>query len=276
MADIRILEDSPQDPCKFTYNWAKTAVDRLHQVAVFLKYEGHYKELQSAIAELFDSSETRENQADFFMDVDLFRDCLVDVFGMPYTSFHAAVVKKVTSAINLIWSWTGLDKDSSKRTRQDVERIEAAQFSKIVTAFVVATGCEINDAMDNLYSLNPNLDMEYSTYCEKSQRAEPVTKPQDPERSAASETDTPGVSQNDWWHNPSEPKPPEYKYGPLTGTQKGIGKWLGEKQTPTSRRLKQKAKAHVVFVYRNGETTWDAWFKDQRMWELADRKRQIG
>jgi hypothetical protein len=83
-------------------------------------------------------------------------------------------------------------------------------------------------------------------------------------------------SEAPWYHEPSEPKPPDYKYGPLIGTKKQIGQWLGEKDTRTPRRLEQKAKALIAFVYRNGETTWEAWFKVEKTWEQAKIKRDFG
>ena len=93
---------------------------------------------------------------------------------------------------------------------------------------------------------------------------------------AAGERDPDGSSPAQWWHEPHEPRPPDYKHGPLIGTKKEIGRWLGEKDTPTPRRLEQKARTLTVYVYRNGETTWEAWFKEEKIWDRAKIKRDFG
>jgi hypothetical protein len=79
-----------------------------------------------------------------------------------------------------------------------------------------------------------------------------------------------------WWHDPSELRPKEYQHGPMIGMKKDICQWLGEKATRTPRRLEQKARSGQVFVIRHTERSWEVWFKDERVWEQADRKRRFG
>jgi hypothetical protein len=89
---------------------------------------------------------------------------------------------------------------------------------------------------------------------------------------------TPRTPSDDgqWWHEPSEPRPVEYKYGPLTGQKNDICQWMGEKKTPVPRKLEEKAKRGMVWAIRHGRTTWEVWFKDERAWETTDRKRRYG
>lgn len=79
-----------------------------------------------------------------------------------------------------------------------------------------------------------------------------------------------------WWHDPTEPRPAEYRHGPITGTQAEISRWLGEKKRKMQRRLQQKATSGVVWVIRQTKTAWEVWFKDQTVYETADLKRKLG
>ena len=84
-------------------------------------------------------------------------------------------------------------------------------------------------------------------------------------------------SAGNWWHEPGEKRPPEYQYGPLMGTKKEVGRWMGEKDTPNPRRLEQKARKGILFVVRCDHTVWEVWFKDQKSWErIASVARDRG
>jgi hypothetical protein len=85
-----------------------------------------------------------------------------------------------------------------------------------------------------------------------------------------------GDAHAKWFHESSERRPQEYKHGPITGRKKDICRWMGEKKTPTPRRLEQKARSSVVWVIRQSHTSWEVWFKDERLWEQANRNQQFG
>ena len=85
-----------------------------------------------------------------------------------------------------------------------------------------------------------------------------------------------GDSAASWYHESHEPRPADYKHGPLTGTKREISRWMGGPETKTPRRMEQKAKLGIVWVIRLGETSWEVWFKDEKIWEIADRTRRFG
>ena len=82
-------------------------------------------------------------------------------------------------------------------------------------------------------------------------------------------------ARDKWFHDPSEPRPPEYKHGPITGQKKEICTWMGEKPGPNMRRLNQKAN-RTAWVIRHSETSWEVWFKDERTFQSADSNRRFG
>ena len=67
-----------------------------------------------------------------------------------------------------------------------------------------------------------------------------------------------------WRHLPSEPKPDQFREGPLRGINKDLCLAMGEKPTHNHRRLQQKAKAGLVWVVSQtpGCRTLEVWFKN--------------
>jgi hypothetical protein len=78
-----------------------------------------------------------------------------------------------------------------------------------------------------------------------------------------------------WWHEPTEQRPTEYKYGPITGQKKDICTWMGEKPSRNMRRLNQKANK-TVWVIKLAGKQWEVWFKDDRTFQSADSNRRFG
>lgn len=100
--------------------------------------------------------------------------------------------------------------------------------------------------------------------------------PQDPESPACGDNAVDGEDHEKWWHKLAEPRPAEYKFGPITGMKKDICRWMKEKPTPNPRRLAQQAKIHIVWVIRLAGNKWEVWFKDEREFQLVDSERRYG
>jgi hypothetical protein len=81
---------------------------------------------------------------------------------------------------------------------------------------------------------------------------------------------------NKWYHKPTDPRPTEYKYGPITGTKKEICTWMGESPNRNMRRLAQRANNNTVWVIRLAGKQWEVWFKDDKTFQDTNRNRCYG
>jgi hypothetical protein len=80
-------------------------------------------------------------------------------------------------------------------------------------------------------------------------------------------------SEASWHHAPSDQKPVQYAHGPLVGTKKDLGVWLGGTPGPNVRTLEQKAEAGTVWVIRRTRTCFEVWFRNQGTYATANQER---
>ena len=112
--------------------------------------------------------------------------------------------------------------------------------------------------------------LESSTVSGKDQDESPAVDPAPAvEGEQIPETEKAGEAK--WWHDPSEKRPADYKFGPIQGTEAFLGQCFGEKPTPTPRRLKTKAKS-IVYVVKHGKGEWEMWFKVESTYATANQR----
>jgi hypothetical protein len=82
-----------------------------------------------------------------------------------------------------------------------------------------------------------------------------------------------GSTRSGWCHPPGEPAPPDYKYGPLSGTQAKLAEAVrpspGKK--PDRRRLQSMAERGFIWV-RGGGQYYEVFFRDQRTYAEANSR----
>lgn len=87
--------------------------------------------------------------------------------------------------------------------------------------------------------------------------------------------DTDGAAE-DWCNPASAVPPPAFAFGPLEGSQAKLSSWLFADHLEERRRLKRKAETKSIWVRQVHARLYEVWFRTQKDFDLADRRRREG